>query len=127
MINNMMKNSSWFNTDMGLLVLRIGMGIIFIFAGYMKASTIGDTVGFFAKIGFSAFWAYLVTAVELLGGVALLLGIWTRGFSLLLTIVMIVAIYINHSNMTAVMTPFAVFFATLALTLSGGGKYSIKD
>ena len=121
----MVKKCSWFNTNTGLLVLRIGVGAIFIFSGYMKASDMAGTVGFFATVGFSAFWAYLVTAVELLGGLGVLLGVRTRFFAMFLTVVMIVAIYLLRTNMTMVMTPLSVFFSTLTLFFAGGGSYSL--
>lgn len=128
MIGSIIRKFPWlYNTDTGLLVLRIGVSIIFIFAGWMKYKDMTGTVGFFASIGFSAFWAYLVTAVELLGGIAVLLGIWTRVAAKLLAIVMVVAIYVVHGNPQMLMTPVLMLFATVALVLAGGGKYSLKS
>jgi len=121
----MIKKIPKCNVDAGLLVLRIGVGLIFVVSGWMKVSNLSMTMGYFAQMGFSAFWVYLVSLVELVGGVAVLLGTYTRFFSGLLAIVMLVAIYVVGANM-AVMTPVAVFFSCLALTLSSGGKYSVK-
>lgn len=116
----------WCNTDTGLLVLRIGVGAIFIFSGWAKAADLQSTLGFFASMGFSAFWAYLVIAVELVGGIATLLGIYSRLATALLSIVMIVAIYESRASIGMAITPIAMLFSTLALTLSGSGKYSIE-
>lgn len=142
MIDTMMKKCSWCNTDSGLLVLRIGVGAIFIMTGWMKVSDLSATVGFFATLGFSAFWAYLVTAVELLGGIAVLLGIYSRVATILLSIVMIVATYELFPNLQVAqlpllqyvlkgiqlaMTPISMLASTIALTLAGSGKYSIKE
>lgn len=127
MINSMMKKFPWANTDTALLVLRIGVGAIFLFTGYIKASNLAGTVGFFATLGFSPFWAYLVTAVELVGGLCVLLGIWTRVAAAFLAITMIVAIYTLRADVAMAMTPFAVLVSTLALKLAGGGKYSLHD
>ena len=128
-----MKKCSWCTVDNGLLVLRVGVGLIFIYSGYMKAATMGMTVGYFGAMGFAPFWAYLVTAVEILGGLAVLLGAWTRTAATLLTIVMIVAVYKVYTmpgvdamtRQLMIMTPIAVFFSTLALTLAGGGSKSV--
>jgi putative oxidoreductase len=101
----MLKNYSW-STDVGLLILRLGVGAIFITTGYMKMFngtpsgahfilTTG-TVGFFASLGFSAFWAYLVTAVEFLGGVSVLFGIYNRVSAALLAVVMAAADSLVH-------------------------------
>ncbi len=93
----------------------------------MKVSNLAQTAGFFATIGFAPFWTYLVSFVELLGGIVALLGIFTRIASGLLFIVMVVAVYVVHKDMTMVMTPLSLLFSTLALLLSGGGSYSIMN
>ncbi len=123
----MLQKFPWVNTNTGLLVLRIGVGAIFIMTGWMKVSDLNATVGFFASLGFASFWAYLVTAVELLGGITVLLGlgIYTRVAAKLLAIVMIVAAYLLRHDITMVMTPVLMFFATFALMCTGPGKYSV--
>jgi putative oxidoreductase len=126
MMNSICKKFPWQNKSAGLLVLRIGVGVIFIFTGWMKVSDLAGTVGQFGAMGFAPFWAYLVSFVELLGGVGVLLGIGTRIAAKLLTIIMMVAIYKLWGNLPLVMTPVSVFFSTLALTLAGGGKYSLS-
>ena len=128
-----MKKCSWCTVDAGLLVLRIGVAGIFILSGYMKVAAMGMTVTQFGSMGFAPFWAYLVTAVELLGGIAVLLGAWTRTASALLTIIMIVAVWTiaripgidTMARMGMIMTPIAVFFSSLALTLAGAGKHAV--
>lgn len=122
----MCKKFPWQNKSVGLLVLRIGVGAIFVFSGYMKVSDLAGTIAFFGTLGFAPFWAYLVSFVELIGGIAVLLGIHTRIAAKLLTIIMIVAIYELRGNLQMAMTPISVFFSTLALTLAGGGKYSLS-
>lgn len=140
MMNAMCKKYSWCSADLGLLVLRIGVGLIFIITGWLKVSDLTATVGQFSQMGFAPFWAYLVSFVELIGGVALLLGIYTRIAAGLLAIVMLVASYKLFPNLPPseffpsadyllkgiqlAMTPLAIFFSTLALSLAGGGKYS---
>ena len=121
----MTKKPSVLTTDSGLLALRVGIGAIFIFSGAMKIVNLQMTVGLFASMGFGTLWAYLVSVIELVGGIALFLGAYTRVFSFLLMIIMLVAIYAVHSDMSLAMTPIAVFFSTLCLTLSGGGKYAL--
>ncbi len=125
MFNAICKESPWHGKSAGLLALRIGVGGIFIFTGYLKVSDLAGTVAQFGSMGFAPFWAYLVSFVELFGGIAVLLGIGTRVAAKLLTIIMMVAIYKLWGNLPLVMTPVSVFFSTLALTLAGGGKYSL--
>jgi putative oxidoreductase len=126
-IEKMYKKFPWVNKDTGLLFLRIGMGVIFLMTGWIKISDMTSTVEFFASLGFSVFWAYLVTAVELLGGLTVLLGlgVYTRVAAKLLAIVMIVAIYLLHIDNPAAMAPIALLFMTLTLMCTGPGKYSV--
>ena len=123
----MYKKFPWVNNNTGLLVLRIGVGAIFIMTGWIKFSSMSGTIQYFSSIGFSAFWAYLVATVELLGGIAVLigLGVYTRISAKLLAIVMLVAIYVLRGNFEMAMTPIIMFFATFALTCTGPGKYSV--
>jgi len=69
---------------------------VFIMHGGMKLFSfgIGGTTAFMHQLGIPlpAVAAVVVTAVELLGGVALILGLFTRWAGLLLTIDMLVAI-----------------------------------
>lgn len=83
-----MKN----NQDLGLLLLRIALGAVFITHGWMKWQNMDGTIQFFSSIGLSAMWAYLVATIELLGGLAVLLGIWHRLAGWLLAAVMAGAI-----------------------------------
>lgn len=127
MFKKLIAKRSWQNTDTGLLVLRIGVGLVFIFAGFMKVKDLGFTVQMFSNMGIGAFWAYLVSFVELLGGIGILVGIFTRLSAKLLAITMIVATYIVRNDMTMVMTPLILVFANITLLLAGAGKYSLSN
>jgi putative oxidoreductase len=125
MINKMVSKCSCFNTDAGLLVLRIGLGAIFIFAGWQKVADLHGTVGMFASMGFAPFLAYLVSFVEFVGGICVLLGMFTRPFAVLLAITMLVAAYITRANPMMSMFPLSLAFSAVALTFSGSGMYSV--
>lgn len=125
MFNSLCKKSSWCTADAGLLVLRIGVGAIFIFTGWMKVSDLAGTVGFFGTIGFAPFWAYLVSFVELVGGIAVLLGVYTRVAAGLIAVVMFVATYKLLATPQMLIAPVSLLFSTVALNLAGGGKYSL--
>ena len=125
MTNALCKKCSWCNADSALLVLRVGVGAIFIYAGWGKVSDLAGTVVFFGTLGFAPFWAYLVSFVELIGGIAVLLGVYTRIAAALLSVVMIVAVYKTWGNPQMMMTPFSILFSTLALKLGGAGRYAL--
>ena len=112
------------NKSIGLLILRIVIGGIFIMAGWMKVSNMDATVAMFASMGFGTFLAYVASYVEFLGGISLVLGYGSKISSALLSIVMIVAIYkVQAGGMMAIMAPLAILGATLALFFTGSGKY----
>jgi putative oxidoreductase len=74
------------------LLLRLSLGILFLAHGLLLkvfTFTISGTVGYFQSVGYPGFFAYLVIAGEIGGGLALLLGIRTRAISLLLLPIMI--------------------------------------
>ena len=71
------------------LLLRISLGVLFLAHGLLLkvfTFTIPGTVGFFQSIGYPGFFAYLVILGEIGGGIALILGLWTRPIALLLPI-----------------------------------------
>lgn len=74
------------------LLLRVTLGTLFIAHGLLLkvfTFTIPGTVSFFESIGYPGFFAYLVILGEIGGGLALILGMWTRPISLLLLPIMI--------------------------------------
>ncbi|MDX8045286.1 DoxX family protein [Gracilibacillus sp. S3-1-1] len=65
--------------EFGGLLLRIVLGIIFIGHGADKfQGGISNTVQWFDSIGLPGFLAYMVATIEILGGIALVLGLATR-------------------------------------------------
>ena len=80
--------------EIGTLLLRIVLGLVFLANGFTKfQGGIGNTAGWFESIGIPGFLAYAVGTIELVGGIALILGIGTRVVSLLLGIIMLGAIF----------------------------------
>lgn len=74
------------------LLLRVSLGVMFLAHGLLLKVfifTVPGTVGFFQSIGYPAVFAYLVILGEIAGGLALILGVWTRTVSLLLIPIMI--------------------------------------
>lgn len=84
----------------GATLLRISLGAVFIAHALAKAFvfTFPGTVGFFESVGFPGWTAYPVFAAELLGGIALVLGIGTRWVSAALVPVMLGALWVHLGN-----------------------------
>ena len=66
--------------EIGALVLRLALGIMFLAHGLLKAVvfTLPGTAAFFAAQGFPGWTAYPVVAAELGAGELLILGIQVR-------------------------------------------------
>jgi putative oxidoreductase len=118
------------NADTGLLLLRLAVGIVFLYHGWIKLTSIDQTIGFFASIGLSAFWAYLAALIETLGGIAFILGIFTRYVAVLLAADALIAIFKIHlGNGFSIVDGgyeyvFVLLFVSIAIFVSGAGKYS---
>jgi putative oxidoreductase len=84
------------------LLLRVFLAVVFIAAGWQKASSFESTVAWFGNadwgLGLPLPWlmAFLATAAELVGGFLLLLGLATRYIAVPLIITMLVAALAVH-------------------------------
>jgi len=78
----------------GPLLVRASLGAVFATSGWGKLHNLGQVTAFFTELGipFPGFNAVLASGTELVGGVLLLLGLFTRFAALPLVITMVVAI-----------------------------------
>lgn len=121
------------------LLLRLGVGLTFFFAGLDKV--LGGTAGvagFFGSLGvpLPQLMAPFISYLELLGDLALLLGLLARPIALLLAADMLVALLLVAIP-SAMETPsialgwnnlrveFLLLVSCLTLSLSGSGQISI--
>jgi putative oxidoreductase len=118
------------------LLLRVSLGTVFLAHGLLLkifTFTIPGTVGYFQSLGYPGFFAYLVIAGEIGGGLALLLGVRTRAISLLLLPIMIGAT-LQHLGNGWLFTgqnggwEFPVFWtaALLVQALLGDGAFALR-
>jgi putative oxidoreductase len=86
------------NADLAAMILRVSMGVLFLAHTWLKLVifTPAGTVAFSESLGFPGILAYVVIAAELAGGVALILGVWTRWVSLALVPILLGSIYAPH-------------------------------
>jgi putative oxidoreductase len=85
------------NTNYAALVLRIGLGVMFVAHGLLKllVFTLPGTVAFFVEAGFPGWTAYAVTFAEIGGGLLLLAGIAVRAVSIALIPVLLGATFVH--------------------------------
>lgn len=111
----------------GLFLVRLALAAVFLSHGIGKLSAMDQTIGFFASIGFGAFWAWTVSIIEVLVGVAMLLGIFTKIAGILISAIMLVAIF--HVKWTMGYFGFeldlVVLLSALAVVFAGSGPWSL--
>jgi putative oxidoreductase len=118
------------------LLLRVTLGLMFLAHGlWLKVVTSGfaGTVGYFESIGYSGYVAYLVILGEIGGGLALVLGLWTRPISILLLPIMVGATWQHVGNGWLFSAngggwEFPVFWtvALVVQALLGDGAYALR-
>lgn len=76
--------------EIGALILRVTLGVLFLIHGIVKfQGGIENIVGWFDSIGLPGFIAYGVALIEIIGGIALIIGLATKFISALFAILMI--------------------------------------
>lgn len=58
-----------------LVLIRVILGLSMCLHGLSKASDLAGTVGFFSSLGVPSFIAYLVVAIEVIGGIFMMIGL----------------------------------------------------
>ena len=125
--------------DAALLILRVLIGVVFLMHGVGKIQGGIPGVGaFLGQVGFPVpvFFGYVLTFVEVLGGIALIIGVFTRLSALLLSIVMILAIITVKASVGLIAAPgsggtgaeldIALLAGLLAVLLQGPGRYAVE-
>ena len=117
--------------DVGLLILRIGVGAAMLQAGLIKALDFGTTVGFMDSGGWSlpTVGALMVTIAETAGGIGLILGLLTPLSACAVVGAMICAWAVNVSQgafwSEPFNVPFLLFIGAATLLFTGAGEYSV--
>ena len=129
-LNFMLTNTAnvlsrfFYQRTLGLALLRVATGLIFFLHGWMKVGDMARTVGMFAHMGFQAPIAYFIAWLEVIGGLALILGIATRFFAVLFGIEMLVAAFIVGLG-RGIGLEFYLSMVSFAIALMGSGRFSI--
>ena len=137
------------SSRLGLAVLRVTLGVIFLMHGYLGLAVIGPAgiagyttrMGYPAALGQALGW-YLIAAHSV-GGILLILGLFTRWAALAQVPIMASAVFLLHLKQAFFMKgivldaaagraiaggyefPLLVLVATLALVLLGGGALAL--
>lgn len=121
--------------DLGLLVLRLGVGVMFLFHGWPKISggpdrwvELGGAMAYLGVHSIPMVWGVLAALSEFFGGICLILGGLFRPACILLTITMAVAATMHLGRGDSLMVASHAIengFFFFALIFVGPGRHSI--
>ncbi|MGJ1436850.1 DoxX family protein [Sphingobacterium siyangense] len=121
--------------DTGLLVLRVGLGVMMIMHGLPKLqggpelwAGVGKSMGNIGIHFMPTFWGFMAAATETVGGLFLLLGLFFRPVALLLAFTMVIAGLMHLSKgdgISGASHAIELCFVFLGLILVGPGKHSV--
>lgn len=115
-------------------VLRVATGLIFAFHGWQKlAGGTEGLAGFLGSLGFPApmLMAVILIVAELVGGIMLILGVFTHWVAKILAFVAIVAWLTVHTSNGFFVSEggyefiMLIFAATVSLAITGPGRWSL--
>lgn len=113
-----------------LLILRCSVAMLFLYYGYPKiAHGLAGPEQYMVSVGLPSYFAYISVALEVGGGVLLVLGLATRPVALLQAIEMGVALWkvdMVHGIKAVPDYQFALLMGASALALASFGAGSIS-
>lgn len=131
-------NATWTTTDIGLLLIRVMVGVVFVFHGSQKlfglfgGFGISGTADWMASIGipFATVSALLAGSAEFFGGLALLTGVAVRWAAVPMVFTMIVACVTAHAGGFSAQAggmeyPLTLAFVLAGLGLTGAGRFTL--
>lgn len=121
------------NANVTLLVSRILLVTLFLLSGFGMATNPTGVAGYFGSLGMPApgLMVWLVVALKLVAGLAVLAGWNTRYAAYALAAFSVGAALIGHNNiadqneMTQLLKDFAIAGGFLALSVAGPGAYAL--
>jgi putative oxidoreductase len=114
-----------------VLLARLFLAHIFLLAGFGKITGYAGTQGYMESMGVPGALLPLVIVLEIGGGLALIVGLFTRWAALALALFCVAAAVIFHRNfaeqmqMIQFMKNFAMAGGLLLLYVHGSGAFSI--
>lgn len=120
--------------DWGIALVRVAVGVVFIAHGAQKLFVVGipGVAGMMEKLGIPSptLAAMAVTGAEFLGGLAVLAGFFSRWAAIPIAFSMLVAAVTVHLKNGfflpgGVEYVFTLFLASVSLTLTGAGAFSV--
>ena len=119
----------FYQKSLGLLLLRIGTGYIFLTHGWMKIHNIAMVSGMMTHLGVVTpeFFGPFIAWLEVIGGIMLILGVLTRFFGAVFGIEMVFAIFLTgfSRGLGAHDLEIILMLSSFAIALIGSGRFSL--
>ena len=118
-------------TNPSLLVARVLLGLLFLFAGLGKLGDVAGFGGYMASGGIPAFLAWPVVLFEILAGIALIAGLQTRVVAVALAGFCVLSGVLYHFDLgdqmqvTQLLKNLALAGGYIALAIAGPGALSV--
>lgn len=125
------------NMDVGLLILRVSIGVMMLLHGIAKISHGVDGIaGMMEGFGLPGWIAFGVYLGEVLAPLLMIVGFRTRLASAVFVVNMLVILLIAHGGQLLSLSPMGgwvlelqglYFFGSLVLFFTGAGKYALSN
>jgi uncharacterized membrane protein YphA (DoxX/SURF4 family) len=114
--------------DVGLLLIRLAVAMVFLSHGVGKFINLDNTIVFFDGLGLGPIFVYLVGIAEIAGGLMMLLGFGTQIAGLMLAVIMVGSILLFKlpGGFSKMEIDLVMLLASLGLAFSDNGKYAIE-
>jgi putative oxidoreductase len=123
------------NANIGTTLIRLSLGSVLLSHGLLKlvVFTVPGTVAFFASLGLPAIFAYLTIFAEIAGGIAILLGLYSRLVALLSLPILLGAVWVHSGNGWLFSAegggweyPLLLVVLAIVVAMQGGGAFALR-
>ncbi|OEJ99158.1 DoxX family protein [Flavivirga aquatica] len=124
------------NNDLGLLIIRLSIGILMLLHGIAKLKGVSFIEGMLSDKGLPSFLAYGVYVTEIIAPISIIVGYRTRLAGFLLAFGVLFAMLLVHSSDIVSLNQHGgwgvellglYLFGVVALFFTGSGKYAISS
>lgn len=123
------------NSNVGATLARLSLGVVLLAHGLLKlfVFTLPGTVAFFGSLGLPAIAAYLTVFAEVVGGIAIIAGLYTRLAAILSLPVLIGSFWAHAGNGWLFSNegggwefPALLVALAVVVAIQGGGAFALR-
>ncbi|MDO5979173.1 DoxX family protein [Flavivirga spongiicola] len=123
------------NENLGLLILRISLGVLMLFHGFAKLKGISFIEGVLSEKGLPSLLGYGVYFTEIVAPIAIIIGYRTRLASIVFALGALFALFLVHASDIFTLNQHGgwsvellglYLFGAISLFYTGAGKYALS-